>query len=110
MNHKVSWKEISCGDGIKIETGDQIILHYTASDEKNRKIADSYVQNNPLIFQYGSGYVIKELEEGIRGMRIGDIRTLELSRQNKIIWKQLEPEIFNDIIYLTIELIDLKRT
>jgi len=110
MNHKVSLKKISCDDGTEIGIGDQIILHYTAFDEQNRKIADSYVQNNPFIFQYGSGCVIKELEEGIRGMKIGDIRTLELSRQNKIIWKQLEPEIFNDIIYLTIELIDLKRT
>lgn len=60
-------------------SGDKIDMHYRGTlEETGFEFDASYNRNQPLNFVLGKGQVIKGWDEGLKGMCIGDKRTLTI--------------------------------
>jgi peptidylprolyl isomerase len=60
------------------EDGDNVSVHYTGSLEDGT-IFDSSVGKNPLTFTIGAGKVITGFEDAVRGMKVGEVKTVTLT-------------------------------
>lgn len=61
--------------------GDVVRVHYTGRDE-NGKQFDSSHDGEPLEFTIGAGEVIPGFDEAVRGMNVGDSKTVEIEPEN----------------------------
>lgn len=59
------------------QNGDTVRVHYTGR-LTDGQVFDSSADGDPLEFQLGAGQVIEGFEGGVRGMQIGDKKTIEL--------------------------------
>lgn len=57
--------------------GDTAFVHYTGRLEDG-EVFDSSRDGDPLEFEVGSGAVIAGFDEGVRGMAVGESRTIEI--------------------------------
>lgn len=75
---KITDKKI--GTGAVAENGDTCYLLYTGRLKNGGKIFDSTAKNNdnPFAFQLGMGTVIKGWDLGVKGMKVGGSRTLDI--------------------------------
>jgi FKBP-type peptidyl-prolyl cis-trans isomerase 2 len=60
------------------QQGDKVRVHYHGT-LRTGEIFDSSEGREPLEFTVGSGQVIKGFDEGVKGMNVGEKRTLEVS-------------------------------
>lgn len=63
------------------KNGDTIRVHYTGR-LKNGAVFDSSEGGEPLEFEIGSGQVIAGFDENVRGMNVGDQKTIEIEPEN----------------------------
>ncbi|HNV72641.1 MAG TPA: peptidylprolyl isomerase [Candidatus Ozemobacteraceae bacterium] len=61
-----------------ITQGSLVAIHFTGKLE-NGEIFDSSAGNEPLKFKVGAGHVIDGLDEGIIGMRAGQVRDIKVT-------------------------------
>jgi peptidylprolyl isomerase len=61
----------------QVQEGDTITLHYTGTLDDGR-VFDSSEGGEPLSFKVGAGEVIPGFDQGVRGMRIGESRHIEI--------------------------------
>ena len=66
------------GSGTIAETGLKVEVHYTGKLTDGSVFDSSVARGQPFSFILGQGQVIKGWEEGILGMRIGEIRVLTI--------------------------------
>lgn len=59
------------------QNGDTVRVHYTGRLESGETF-DSSQGGAPLEFQVGAGQVIPGFDEGVRGMSVGDRKTIEI--------------------------------
>ncbi len=59
------------------QKGDKVKVHYKGK-LKNGETFDSSNGKDPLEFTLGNGDVIKGFEEGVKGMQVGDKKTLDI--------------------------------
>ena len=59
------------------QNGDTVRVHYTGRLESGN-VFDSSAGGEPLEFQVGAGQVIPGFDEGVRGMAVGDKKTVEI--------------------------------
>ena len=70
-------RDILIGTGTPITSGRRVTLHYTASLHSTGKVFDkNYSKTHPLVFRQGTGEVIRGLERGLEGMKVGGERVL----------------------------------
>ena len=62
----------------KAKIGVRAKIHYTVKLQNGKPIGSSK-GGQPLSFTIGRGKVLKRLEEGILGMRAGDVRDIDIS-------------------------------
>jgi len=75
--HELISRDGIIGGGAYAETGDLITINYTAMFEDGTVFDSSKKPGrDPFQFKLGAGQVIKGLDEGIVGMRVGGERTL----------------------------------
>jgi FKBP-type peptidyl-prolyl cis-trans isomerase 2 len=60
------------------QNGDKVKVHYHGK-LKSGETFDSSNGKEPLEFTVGSGQVIKGFDDGVKGMQVGDKRTLEIN-------------------------------
>lgn len=60
------------------QNGDKVKVHYHGT-LRNGEIFDSSNGREPLEFTVGSGQVIKGFDEGVKGMQVGDKKTVEIN-------------------------------
>ncbi|CAE6087137.1 unnamed protein product [Arabidopsis arenosa] len=65
-------------NGKKAEPGKRVSVHYTGKLQGNGKIFDSTVGKSRYKFRLGAGKVIKGLDVGVNGMRVGGKRMLTI--------------------------------
>jgi len=63
------------------QNGDKVKVHYQGT-LRTGETFDSSEGREPLEFTVGSGQVIKGFDEGVRGMSVGEKRTVEISVQD----------------------------
>jgi peptidylprolyl isomerase len=63
------------------ENGDTVRVHYTGRLE-NGQTFDTSKDGEPLEFQLGSGQVIAGFDENVRGMKVGDKKTITIEPDN----------------------------
>src|SRR3954468_19141562 len=61
----------------QVQNGDKIRVHYHGK-LRNGETFDSSDGREPLEFTVGSGQVIKGFDEGVKGMKVGDKKTVEI--------------------------------
>jgi peptidylprolyl isomerase len=59
------------------QNGDTVRVHYTGRLDSG-DVFDSSEGGEPLEFQVGAGQVISGFDEGVRGMSVGDKKTIEI--------------------------------
>ena len=64
------------GSGAPIVEGKRIELHYTVELENGKVLIDTRANDRTHKMYVGDGTVIAGLDQGIRGMRLGEIRRL----------------------------------
>jgi peptidylprolyl isomerase len=62
----------------QVKDGDKVRVHYHGK-LRNGEIFDSSEGRDPLEFTVGSGQVIKGFDDGVKGMNIGDKKTVEIA-------------------------------
>ena len=61
----------------QVQSGDKVKVHYHGK-LRNGETFDTSSGREPLEFTVGSGQVIKGFDEGVKGMQVGEKRTLEI--------------------------------
>jgi peptidylprolyl isomerase len=72
------------GEPATAQPGDVVMVHYTVKLENGEELETSlrpvaqgrFMLIKPLIFKLGEGWMIKGWDEGIKGMKVGEKRTL----------------------------------
>eukprot|EP00584_Thalassiosira_punctigera_P016823 CAMPEP_0172557476 /NCGR_PEP_ID=MMETSP1067-20121228/73425_1 /TAXON_ID=265564 ORGANISM="Thalassiosira punctigera, Strain Tpunct2005C2" /NCGR_SAMPLE_ID=MMETSP1067 /ASSEMBLY_ACC=CAM_ASM_000444 /LENGTH=458 /DNA_ID=CAMNT_0013346565 /DNA_START=82 /DNA_END=1458 /DNA_ORIENTATION=+ len=67
------------GTGAPVRPGKRISLHYTGSLRSTGKVFDkNNSKQHPLVFRQGTGEVIRGLERGLDGMKVGGERVITI--------------------------------
>lgn len=72
----LQFKDIKVGSGPSPPVGFQVAANYVAMDPSGKVFDSSLDKGVPYIFRVGAGQVIKGLDEGILGMKVGGKRRL----------------------------------
>jgi FKBP-type peptidyl-prolyl cis-trans isomerase FkpA len=71
------------GEGEAIQPGQRAVVHYTGwlydparDDNKGSQFDSSHPRGAPFDFTVGAGQVIRGWDEGVAGMRVGEVRQL----------------------------------
>lgn len=65
----------------KVQDGDQVKVHYHGK-LRSGETFDSSQGRDPLEFTVGSGQVIKGFDDGVKGMEVGEKKTVEIGADN----------------------------
>jgi peptidylprolyl isomerase len=63
------------------KNGDHVRVHYTGKLEDGQ-VFDSSRDGDPLEFTVGAGEVIPGFDEGVRGMQVGESKTIEIEAED----------------------------
>lgn len=66
------------GEGEVATTGDQVSVHYVGTLTDGTPFDSSRDRGTPFTFTLGTGSVIKGWEEGLVGMKVGELRRLTI--------------------------------
>jgi len=66
------------GTGAIARKGDTVQVHYRGTLKDGTVFDSSYPKKRPIEFRLGVGRVIKGWDEGIAGMRVGGVRTMQI--------------------------------
>ena len=70
--------ELKKGAGAEAKAGKMVAVHYTGWLTNGKKFDSSLDRNEPFKFQLGAGDVIKGLDAGLEGMKVGGKRRLTI--------------------------------
>ena len=71
-------KDVVVGRGAEAKAGDDIVVHYVGKVLDGNQFDSSRQRQDPLDFSLGAGDVIKGLDQGVAGMRVGGRRKLTI--------------------------------
>jgi len=74
----LQYDDLVVGSGKMAEAGMNVSIHYTGYLLDGTKFDSSVDRGEPLKFQVASGQMIQGFDEGVRGMRIGGKRKLQI--------------------------------
>jgi FKBP-type peptidyl-prolyl cis-trans isomerase len=74
--HGVGVIELRAGSGPAAAAGDSLEVHYVGRLDSGKEFDSSRARNASFTFELGGGRVIDGWEEGLAGMRVGEIRRL----------------------------------
>ncbi|MBM4381450.1 MAG: FKBP-type peptidyl-prolyl cis-trans isomerase [Deltaproteobacteria bacterium] len=66
------------GQGKEARSGDTVQVHYVGSFPDGRRFETSRDRGEPFRFQLGAGKVMRGWDEGIQGMKAGEVRKLTI--------------------------------
>jgi FKBP-type peptidyl-prolyl cis-trans isomerase FkpA len=71
-------EDLVVGTGATAHAGDDVVVHYVGRLDNGQQFDSSRARRDPLDFALGAGDVIKGLDEGIPGMKVGGKRKLHI--------------------------------
>ena len=76
----LQFEDTVVGSGDEAKAGKHVTVHYTGwlfeNGQAGRKFDSSKDRNDPFVFPLGAGHVIRGLDEGVQGMKVGGTRCL----------------------------------
>lgn len=97
--------DISVGTGAVVVEGDSLSIHYIGTLQNGYEFDNSWKKGTPFEFTVGDGEVIKGLEQGVLGMKVGGKRILvipaELAYGNQVVG----PIPANSVLVFAVELL-----
>ena len=66
------------GTGTEAKKGDKVSVHYVGVLEDGKKFDSSIDRGQPFEFTIGAGEVIKGWDIGVEGMKVGEVRILQI--------------------------------
>jgi len=66
------------GEELVAQNGDHIAVHYTGTLNDGTKFDSSYDRDEPLEFTVGAGQMIAGFDSAVKGMKVGDKKTVTL--------------------------------
>ena len=72
----LAYETIRAGDGPQAKAGDRVVLHYVATIEGGDAIDSSRDRDTPWTHTIGDSRAVQGFNEGIAGMRLGEVRRL----------------------------------
>ena len=67
---------LKAGDGKEAKSGDRVTVHYVGTLTDGKKFDSSRDRGQGFRFTLGKGEVIRGWDQGVAGMRIGEVRKL----------------------------------
>ena len=75
----VTVRDLLVGTGAPVKSGKKLSLHYTGSLLSSGKVFDkNHSKQHPLVFRQGTGEVIRGLDRGLEGMKVGGERIISI--------------------------------
>ena len=69
---------IKPGTGAQAQAGNQVTVHYVGTLTDGQKFDSSRDRGKGFQFQLGAGRVIKGWDQGVAGMKVGEVRKLTI--------------------------------
>jgi len=69
---------LKVGTGAEAKSGDQVTVHYVGTLTDGKKFDSSRDRGKGFGFQLGAGRVIKGWDQGVAGMKVGEMRKLTI--------------------------------
>ena len=76
-------EDLIVGRGPVAHAGHDVVVHYVGRLESGQQFDSSRARHDPLDFALGAADVIKGLDEGVQGMRVGGLRKLTIRRRSR---------------------------
>ncbi len=102
-------EDIKETDGRLVKDGSNIIVHYVGTFPDGTKFDSSRDRGEPFKFTAGGGQVIKGWDEGVIGMRVGEIRKLTIPPHLAYGEDGIGPIPPNSTLVFEIELLEIKN-
>jgi peptidylprolyl isomerase len=74
----LEYEDLKPGTGYEIGPGQTAVVHYVGTLEDGTKFDSSRDRSQPFQFRVGAGQVIRGWDEGVVGMREGQVRRLRI--------------------------------
>ena len=71
-------EQVRPGTGTEATSGKNVSVHYVGTLSNGQKFDSSRDRGEPFEFRLGAGQVIKGWDQGVAGMKIGEIRKLTI--------------------------------
>ena len=75
-NENMKIETLKQGNGTEVKNGDMVEVHYVGTLADGKKFDSSRDRGAPFSFTIGKGEVIKGWDQGVLGMKIGEVRKL----------------------------------
>jgi FKBP-type peptidyl-prolyl cis-trans isomerase len=72
----LNYKILEKGKGIKAKVGDQVFIYETTSYRNGTVLYSNYNSTSPVKILIGGNQATTAVDEGLRGMRVGEVREL----------------------------------
>jgi FKBP-type peptidyl-prolyl cis-trans isomerase FkpA len=69
---------LKAGDGAEAKSGNRVTVHYVGTLTDGKKFDSSRDRGKGFQFTLGKGEVIKGWDQGVAGMRVGEVRKLTI--------------------------------
>ncbi len=103
----LKYKVLKKGKGVIAKEGNEVLIHEKMSYQNDSLLFSSYNLPNPIKFLIGGNQVINGVDEGVRGMKKGEIRKLIVPPSlSKRMGNQTFPHPDSTLVY-EVELIDI---
>jgi FKBP-type peptidyl-prolyl cis-trans isomerase len=74
----LAMETLKAGSGAEAKSGDRVTVHYVGTLTDGKKFDSSRDRGKGFGFTLGKGEVIKGWDQGVAGMRIGEMRKLTI--------------------------------
>lgn len=104
----IKYTEMKAGTGAAAETGKTVSVHYTGWLTNGEKFDSSVDRGEPFEFRLGAGDVIPGWDEGVKGMKVGEKRRLEIPPDQAYGPQGVGPIPPNATLIFEVELLEVK--
>lgn len=102
------YQTIKEGTGDVAVKGDTVSVHYVGTLENGTKFDSSRDRGTPFEFTLGAGQVIKGWDEGVAGMKVGEIRKLIIPPEKGYGSRDMGSIPPNSTLIFEVELLEIK--
>lgn len=91
----LKYRILEKGSGPKAKVGDEILLYETTSYRNGTVLYSNYNSSSPVKVLIGGNQATQAVDEGLRGMRVGEVREL-IATPNLVKRKSYPPNVSPD--------------